>query len=308
MIYLNRVKQAFRRRMPKIKRGILQSENNRKEIVDMKLITGIKTQSYAESIQHGMDTRCTLAIGYLIGILLGELIGPLYIVLGGEKCFTYYIGMLLLPFVAAYGAIYADFYGRGKAVNRKIRYVLPGMASAGGSSRYWIQVPAFKDDDGEVKPVTYSKEWMLTTPLRFLTGLLALLPELLILFLAGLMVEVGVNNPVLKIKQPESVGELPSYIVNEVFPFIGRLFSEMWKGLPDYAGSLITPVNLLLIAALTMAFTFGSWSTKKAYKKNPLKDSIGAGLILMLIALILLFYNYTRDVVAGVYTITKIFG
>ena len=274
----------------------------------MKLITGIKTQSYAESIQHGADTRCTLAFGYLIGIALGEILGPLYGLIGGERCVTYYIGMILLPFIAAYGAIYVEFYGRGKAVNRKIRYVLPGMANAGGSSRYWLQIPAYKDEkDGEVKPVTYSKEWMLTMPLRFLTGLLALLPELLILFAIGLAVEVGVNNPAITLRQPQNIGDFfGGYIFNEFFPAIGRLFAEMWKGLPAYAGSLVTFTNLFLLAGLTIAFTLGTWIARKLYKKNPLKDSAGLGLIVMVIVLFLLFFRYTSHVMDGTYTLARL--
>ena len=276
----------------------------------MKLITGIKTQSYAESIQHGADTRCTLAFGYIVGIVLGEVMGPIYRLIGGEVCAIYYIGMLLLPFIAAYGAIYIEFYGRGKAVNRKIRYVLPGMANAGGSPRYWLQIPAYKDEkDGEVKPVTYSKEWMLTMPLRFLTGLVALLPELLILFSIGLAYEVGVNNPALSLRQPKNIGDFfGGYIFNDFFPAIGKLFVEMWKGLPAYLESFVTITNLLMLVGLTIAFTLGSWVSRKFYKKNPLKDSEGLGYVVMLVALLLLFFVYTRHVMNGKYTLYGIFN
>ena len=274
----------------------------------MKILTGLKEQLLPDSYTTGANTRCVLAIGYIVGIAIIEIIGgPLYFAIGGEKGITYYVAMILMPFIAAYGAIYMDFYDRRSVINKKIRYNLPGLENSYVSALQYIQVPVYKDKKGAVKPVTYSKGWLLTLPMRFLTGLVTLLPELLIVGAVILIGQVSMQNvQVLQVTQPQNMGELFSITLPEFFPVIGKLFSLTIETVPGALLSLISPESLFYIGFATISFTLGALTNMFFWKKLNFKGGSSSGKILMAIVLLIFYYYYLRDILAGSFPIQKL--
>lgn len=148
----------------------------------MKKTGGISIQAYNSSPSTGIGLQMCAFIGLLIGMFTVMAVKPLLDASFGAWSVSEAIAISLICLSAAYGVMYPQMYGRGKAINGRIRYTFPGIQNETGTSRLWLQVPAYETRPRGLRkhiPATYSLWWLIKSPFTFLIGIASLILEVL---------------------------------------------------------------------------------------------------------------------------------